>query len=222
LNVFFLCALVSSRLFLRGETVAAPDVVGLTAAEARQELSRKRITLVVRGQEFDDRWPKGRIVSQSPPGGGRLRAMRPVRVVVSRGSREVVVPRLVNRSLEAAVPELRNAGLAKGAVSFLHTSQYPAGRIMAQDPPAGESSQRDTPVDMLVSQGEFEEKFIMPDLLGRPAETVRRQLASQGFNVTYSGSAYYPGLEPGTVIRQSPPKGHAVQKRTIISVEVSK
>jgi beta-lactam-binding protein with PASTA domain len=62
----------------------------------------------------------------------------------------------------------------------------------------------------------------MPDLLGRPAETVRRQLASQGFNVTYSGSAYYPGLEPGTVIRQSPPKGHAVQKRTIISVEVSK
>ncbi len=82
--------------------------------------------------------------------------------------------------------------------------------------------QRDTPVDMLVSQGNLEVKYIMPDLLGRPAETVRKVLSAQGFNVTYSGSSYYPGLEPGTIIRQFPPKGHAVLKRTLVSVEVSK
>lgn len=222
LNVFFLSALAASRVFLRGETIAVPDVVGKTYAEAREELGRRKIPLSLRGQEFDDRWPKGRIITQSPPAGARVKVMRPVRVVLSRGSEEVVVPRLVNRSMEAALPVLRDAGLARGSVSFLHTSQYPAGRIMAQDPPAETPTQRDTPVDMLVSQGELEEKYIMPDLLGRPAEAVRRQLTAQGFNLTYSGSAYYPGLESGTIIRQTPPKGHAVQKRTIVSVEVSK
>lgn len=222
LIVFFLSALVAARVFLRGETVVVPDVVGKTAAEAREELGRKKIPVSLRGQQYDSRWPKGAIISQSPPAGGRLRVMRPVRVVISRGSEQVIVPRLINRSLEAAIPLLRDVGLTKGRVSFIHSSSYAAGRIMAQDPPADSSTQRDAPVDMLISQGEVENKYIMPDLLGRSAETVRRELTAQGFNLTYSGSSYYPGLEPGTIIRQSPPKGHAVHKRTIITVEVSK
>ncbi|MBN2198772.1 MAG: PASTA domain-containing protein [Candidatus Aminicenantes bacterium] len=222
LNVFFLCALVASRLFLRGETIAVPDVVGKTYAEAGEELGRKKISLQIRDRQFDDLLPKGAIVSQSPPPGSRIQILRPVRVVLSRGSEEVVVPRLINRSLEAVTPELRAMGLAKGRVSFIHTARYPAGRIMAQSPPAETPVQRDSAVDMLVSQGALEEKYVMPDLLGRPAESVRRQLASQGFNLTYSGSSYYPGLESGTIIRQTPPKGHAVHKRTIISVEVSR
>jgi len=222
LNVFFLCAFGASRVFLRGETLPVPDVVGKTYAQAREELGRKKISLQLRGQQFDDRWPKGAIIAQSPPAGSRIKVLRPVRVVLSRGSEEVVVPRLINRSLEAVTPQFREMGLVKGNVSFIHSSRYSAGRIMAQDPSADTPVQRDTPVNMLVSQGGFEEKYIMPDLLGRPVEAVRRQLAAQGFNLTYSGSSYYPGLESGTIIRQTPPKGHAVHKRTIISVEVSK
>ncbi|OGD26391.1 MAG: hypothetical protein A2Y56_12200, partial [Candidatus Aminicenantes bacterium RBG_13_63_10] len=185
LNVFFLCALVASRVFLRGETVVAPDVTGKTYAVAGEELGRKRIPLALRARQFDARWPKGTIISQSPAAGERLKVGRPLRVVLSLGSEEVIVPRLVNRSLEAVTPLFREVGLVKGRVSFIHTSQYPAGRIMAQDPPAKTPAQRDTPVDMLVSQGELEDKFVMPDLLGRPAEAVRRQLAAQGFNLTY-------------------------------------
>jgi len=222
LNVFFVCALAASALFLRGESIIVPDVVGKTYAEAREELGRKRISISLLSQRFDSQWPRGAILSQSPPAGAKLKAMRPVRVVLSRGSEQVVVPRLVNRSLEASPALLREAGLIRGSVSFLHSSRYPAGRIITQDPPAEATVQRDTPVDMLVSQGELEEKFVMPDLLGRPAEAVRRHLAAQGFNLTYSGSSYYPGVETGTIIRQSPPKGHALHKRTLISVEVSK
>ncbi len=222
LNVLFFCALVSAQFFQSGETIIVPDVVGKTFKQAREELGRKKLALLLKGQQFDITMEKGKIIAQSPSAGSRIQVQHAVNVIISRGSEQVVVPRLLNRSLESALPGLRGAGLTKGKVAFIHTPAYPAGRIIAQDPPPQSEVQREMPIDLLVSQGELEKKYIMPDLLGRQAEDVRRQLTAQGFKLAYSGSSYYPGLGPGTIIRQFPPKGHAVQKRTLISVEVSK
>jgi serine/threonine-protein kinase len=221
-NVFFLSALLSAQFFLRGETVVVPEVVGKTFSQAKQELGQKKLALSLAGQQFDGLREKGTIISQSPAAGSRLKIQQAVKVVISRGSEQIVVPRFLNRSLEAVVPGLKEAGLTKGNVSFTHTPAYPAGRIIAQSPPPQSQVQRDTPLHFLVSQGDQEEEYVMPDLLGRQADAVRRKLTAQGFNVSFSGSSYYPGLEPGTIIRQLPPKGHALKKRTMISVEVSK
>ena len=221
-NVFFFSALISAQFFLQGETVSVPDVVGQKFPRAKEMLARQKLALSLSGQQFDSLREKGIILSQVPPAGSRIKAQQAVKVVISGGSEQIVVPLFLHRSLESVLPGLKDTGLTKGNVSFTHTPTYPAGRIIAQSPPAQSLVQRDTPLDFLVSQGELEEEYIMPDLLGRQAEAVRRQLLSQGFNLSFSGSSYYPGLEPGTIIRQFPPKGHAVKKRTMISVEVSK
>lgn len=77
-------------------------------------------------------------------------------------------------------------------------------------------------MNILVSQGENDDKFVMPDLIQKHGESVRKALNQMGFRVSTTGQVYYPGLDSGIIIRQFPPRGYPVQKMTLINIEVSK
>jgi serine/threonine-protein kinase len=223
LIIFLSSAILSSRFIQKGEIVSVPEVLGKTPAEAEKELSRKRLVLQERGSEFNDRYEKGQIMYQDPPAGSKIRVNRPFRVVVSGGSELIEIPALTGRSLEAASKVLSEAGLKRGLISQIHTSQYAAGRIIAQEPAPGEPKiKRTTPLNFLVSQGEIEPRYLMPDLIGREAGTCLSRLRELGFKVADVRYAYYPGLDPGVVIKQFPPNGFAIAKRSLIALEVSR
>jgi serine/threonine-protein kinase len=223
LIVFLASAILSSRALQKGEIVSVPDVLGKTPAEAERDLSRKRLVLQEKGTEFNDRYDKGQIMYQEPPAGSKIRVNRPVRVVISGGSELVEVPALAGRSLEAASKVLAEAGLKRGLISQIHTSRYAAGRIIAQEPPpGGPKIKRTTPLNFLVSQGEIEPRYVMPDLIERNASATIQRLRELGFNVANVRYSYYQGWEPGTIIGQVPPQGSAIAKRSLIALEVSR
>lgn len=223
LILFFSSALITTRLILKGEIVTVPDLKGKTPEQARFEVSLRLLSLIVQATEYHDEIEKGRIISQDPPAGSKIRSNRSVRVVLSAGSELVDIPDLTNKSLEKAIQMLAASGLTRGLMAQIHTSLYPAGRVIAQKPkPEVGRVKRMMPVNLLISQGEREEKYIMPDLIGRKGEVVIAQLKSLGFNVANIRSSYYPGLQSGIIIKQSPPHGYPVQKRNLISLEVSR
>lgn len=223
LIIFLSSAILSSRVIEKGEIVSVPDVSGKTPAEAERELARRRLALQKKGIEFSDRTERGRIISQEPPAGSKIRVNRPVRIVVSAGSELIETPSLVGRSLEAASKILNDSGLQRGLVSQIHTRQYAAGRIIAQEPaPGGQNIKRSTPFNFLVSQGETEPKYLMPDLIGRRAGTSIPRLRDLGFKVADVRYSYYPGLDAGIIIKQFPPHGFGIAKRGLISLEVSR
>jgi serine/threonine-protein kinase len=223
LIVFLSSAILSSRAIQKGEIVSVPDILGKTPTEAERELSRKRLALQEKGSEFNDRYEKGQIMYQEPPAGSKIRVNRPVRVVISAGSELVDVPSLEGRSLEAASKVLAEAGLKRGLISQIHTSRYAAGRIIAQEPPpGGPEVKRTTPLNFLVSQGEIEPRYLMPDLIERNASATIDRLRRLGFKVANVRYSYYPGWEPGVIIGQVPPQGSAIAKRSLIALEVSR
>ena len=223
LAVFFLSAILASRFVQRGDFVSVPDLTGKTVAEAGSELAGRRLTLQESGTEFSDRFERHRIMLQDPPAGSRIRVNRNIKVVVSGGSEMVEVPQLAGRSLEAAVKVLAEIGLQKGLVSQIHTPQYAAGRIIAQEPAPGSLSvRRNSAIDLLVSEGEIEWKYVMPDLIERPAASTIARLNGLGFRVADIRYSYYPGHDPGIIINQFPRAGYSVSKRSLISLEVSR
>lgn len=223
LSLFFLSALLTTRLILQGEFVTVPDLRGKTPDEARLELSQRFLSLSIQSSEYHDEIEKGRIIRQEPAAGSRIRTNRTVYVILSSGSELVTIPDLTNKSLERAVQILASSGLARGLIAQIHTTQFPAGRVIAQHPkPEAGLVKRMTPINLLISQGEKEEKFIMPDLIGQKAEVVIPQLRNLGFNIAHIRSSYYPGLRPGIIIKQSPPHGYPVLKRSLITLEVSR
>jgi eukaryotic-like serine/threonine-protein kinase len=223
LIVFLSTAVLSSRVIQKGDIVSVPDVSGKTLAEAERDLAQKRLPLQEKGIEFNDRYERGKIISQDPPAGSKIRVNRPIRVVVSSGSELVEVPALVGRSLEAASKVLGEGGLQRGLISQIHTARHAAGRIIAQEPaPGGQKIKRTTPLNFLVSQGEIEPRYLMPDLIYKKAVPTMNILRELGFRVANVRYSFYPGREPGIIIGQFPPLGSAIAKRSLIALEVSR
>ena len=66
-NLFFLSALISYKITIRGELVKIPALKGLTLEEAKKLATQKKFTLINSGSRLDPRWEKGKIVEQEPP-----------------------------------------------------------------------------------------------------------------------------------------------------------
>lgn len=222
LNIFFLSAILSYRIVLKGEMVTLPDIVGKTLEEARAELEKKRLFVARKGIRFDSHWERGKIIFQDPSSGSRIKINKIVKVILSAGSEKITVPQLIGRGLQSVNGTLKDAGVRKGKISQVHTPRYAAGKIIAQYPLASEEIGRNSRVSLLVSQGEIEKKYLMPDLIGKRAEFLIPKLEEMEFKVGDVRYSYYPGLDSGIVIKQTPPHGYRIQKRNLITLEVSK
>lgn len=222
LNLFFISAILSFQFTLRGEMVTLPNLVGETLEEAKAELEEKKIHIIQSGVRLHQRYERGKIIFQDPPANTKVKINTETRVVLSAGKEKVIVPQLLGKNLQNIRPILDKAGLREGKISHVHTPKYAAGKIIGQYPLPDEEVGRDTPVSLLVSQGQHEIRYLMPDLIGRRATSSIDQLEGMDFNVSDIRYRFYRGLEAGIIINQFPSPGSKIQKRNRITLEVSK
>jgi beta-lactam-binding protein with PASTA domain len=220
--LFFLSAIIFSQVLLRSEVVTVPDLTGKPIAQARSELQKKDLTVAQKGAESNDRIEKGLIVRQDPAPGSRIRTTRVVQVFTSSGSGTVTVPDLAEKPLDEALTLLQAAGLTRGKMTQVHTPRLPAGRILDQRPVRGVVVERGFSVGLLLSQGDLDARYVMPDLIGRRADGIIGRLDTWGFKVADIRYVYYPGAPAGLIVKQDPPNGFRIQKRNRISFEVSR
>jgi serine/threonine-protein kinase len=222
LNLFFISAILSFQITFKGEMVTLPNLIGKTFEEAKTDLEKKKIHLVQSGVRLHQRYERGIIIFQDPPLDSKVKINTEARVVLSAGKEKVVVPELLGKNLQTIRPILEDAGLREGKISHVHTPKYAAGKIIGQYPLPEEEVGRDTPVSLLISQGQHEIKYLMPDLIGRAATSSIAQLRRMDFNVSNIRRRFYRGLDSGIIINQSPAPGSKIQKRNRITLEVSK
>ena len=216
---YVLFAAVAMRVALRTREVAVPNLVGQTVNEGTQKVAPLGLSLRVdQNPRPDARVPAGRIMQQDPPAGVQARRQRTIRVWLSAGARTTMVPDLIGQADRTARVRLDQDGLELGAVSEFRSPDYPADSIVAQDPPA---SSRSGTVAVLVNRGEQAASYVMPDLIGINGERAAEVLRSRGFRVSIVGQQPYPGVPPGTVVRQQPAGGFQLGPSDAISLEVS-
>ncbi len=222
LNAFFLTAVVSFQVTKSGEVASVPDLSGKIFDSARSELQDQKLILVRSGVELHTRYEKGQIIAQTPAPDVKLPLYSEVKVVVSAGKEKVTVPDFIGRSLQAILPTLSQSGLRSGTVTHVHSRRYSAGRIFGQYPLPDLEVPIQTQINFLVSEGEEEPQFLMPDLLGKRLAQVRLRLEEMGFRLGPVRRRYYRGYEPGIVIDQTPRQGATLKKRNTIILEVTK
>ena len=211
---------ISMRVAIRSREVEVPNLVGRTVNEATQILADLELGLRVDDNERpDETVPAERIMQQDPPPEVPARQQRTIRVWVSAGPRSTTVPALVGQTERMAQMRVQQDGLEIGSVSEFRSPDYPADSVVAQDPP---SSARAPAVSMLLNRGEQAATYVMPDVIGMDGEAAADALRRGGFRVSIVGSQPYPGVPPGTVVRQQPPGGFKVAAADSISIEVSR
>jgi serine/threonine-protein kinase len=214
-------ALVTMRVVLSSRDVAVPALAGRVLADAGVLAAQRGLALRIEGRRHDPAVPADRVVTQEPPPGSTLKAHRAVRVWVSLGPRRVAVPPVEGETVRTGRIALEQAGVAVARVVEIDAST-PEGTVLVQRPPAGEADLSAGGASLLVSRGPGGTTYVMPDLIGREAGPVLLALQSAGLKVSDVRYRTYPGVEPGIILRQTPPAGYPVTPRAAVLLDVSK
>lgn len=215
-GIFFLTGM---RVANRAREVTVPDIRGQSVAEANDTLGDVGLVLRVELRRPDPKVPANHVLSQEPEPGSILRRQRAIRVRVSEGQRDPVVPSVVGQAERTAEIVLAQEKLEVGSVAQIRSTSYPAGTVVAQDPAPKSQAPK---VALLVNQGESGVGYVMPDVIGTSAGRIVEILRRRGFRVTVAAEVPYPGLPSGIVIRQTPQGGFQVGYGDPIMLEVSR
>ena len=215
-GVFFL---MSTRAASKAREVTVPDVRGQATNVATAALARAGLVLRVESRRPDATVKSDHVLSQDPLPGTVIRRQRPVRVRVSDGVRDPVVPGVVGSAERTAEMVLAQEQVAIADRAEIRTTALGAGMVVAQNP-SGRG--RGAKVALLINRGERDASFVMPDVIGAPAGRIVDILRRHGFRVTVAAEVPYPGLPAGIVIRQVPQAGFQVRAGEAVSVEVSR
>jgi len=214
-------ALTAMRFAIRGREVEVPQLAGKTKEEAEEILRSRGLKLKPSSSRFSSDVPEGRVLDQIPPSGTRLKVDRTVKVLLSLGERRYAVPSLLGTSLRAAQLTLQGRRLQLGDTLYAHTPEGEPSTVVYQSPSPGTQEGSDPSVNILISLGPPAQYFIMPDLIGRPAELVAARARNEGFRLGKINYSRYPGVESGVVIQQKPQAGYRISKSDIIVLDVS-
>ena len=116
---------------------------------------------------------------------------------------------------------LAETKLTLGAKDYAHTSDGTRSTVVLQSPPPDAVGGTDPKVNILISLGPLEEYYIMPDLVGKPIDSVMARAKMEGFKVGKPNLRSYPGIAPGVVIQQKPQAGYRLSKNDSILLDVS-
>ena len=220
--VFVVVAYVSFGLFVRSGATRTPGLVGLSIAEARDLVADQGLELRVDEEgRYDPEVPVDHVILQSPAEGALVKRGSAVQIVPSLGPRRVPVPELSGQSVQSAQVLIAAAGLTLGRTVEVYGEGSPEGTVVGQQPPAGDSVAPASVVDLLVARQGSEETFVMPDLVYRSYDRVRRFFESRGFRLGSVKFERYEGIRPGTILRQYPVAGHPLGRGDTLSLVVA-
>lgn len=125
------------------EDEAAKAVKGLVGAEAD-------IKYV-----YDDTIPEGLVCSQLPDAGSEINSSTKVILTISKGPevKTTTVPKITGLSIDAAESALEAADLSIGNISRVESASAPKDIVIKQEIAAGETVDKDTRINIVVSKG---------------------------------------------------------------------
>ncbi|MGC4020014.1 MAG: Stk1 family PASTA domain-containing Ser/Thr kinase [Muricomes sp.] len=144
---------VTMEVSLGAEKATVPDLTGMASADADAALAGAGLVTGNVTEEYSDTYEAGLVISQKTKVNKKVDKGTSVDYVVSKGPKvEMVnVPALTNKTEEAALQALTNAGLT-GYVTY-ENSSVTQGYVITQSAPAGSQLEKGTAVDFVVSLG---------------------------------------------------------------------
>jgi beta-lactam-binding protein with PASTA domain len=237
--VAMLSGLTAMRFATHGQEVAVPPLVGLTPTEAERAISGLGLQMSIERQYYSPQIPEGRIMSQLPLPGTKVRRGWQLRVAQSLGPTRVAVPDVTGQSEHAAELNIRRRGLDIASMAEVETAGVAADQVVGQNPTANATQLVAPKINLLVSSGVEAQSYVMPSFVGQPLGSVSRALQDAGFrlgNVSVPSIVELPAdqsaaqvagptppVQPSpasVIVSQTPAAGQKVSAGATVSFEV--
>jgi beta-lactam-binding protein with PASTA domain len=189
--VALIFAFIAMRLAIHGREAVVPNLSGLSVADANSVASRSGLALNLENRFYSADVPAGRILSQDPAAGSRVRREWPVRITESLGAQRVEIPDLTGQTERSATIGIRRLLLELGVVAHLAIAGDP-DVVLTQTPPANASGVDGPRVSLLVSDAAIAQPnaYAMPSLVGLSYSAANARATSAGLHlVAVTGAA---------------------------------
>ena len=201
--------------------VLVPDLQGKNLVECLDMLSQSKLALMKDGSEFNQDVPAGIVIRQVPPAGMNVKEGKVIKIVISQGGEIVYVPDLKGQTIRSATISLRSLGLVLGELTKKSSAKYEEGIVLRQDPAPGSTIEKDSSVNVLVSNGApVDGTVLMPDWFGKPAEEAKKWAIDENYEVKVI-SKRTTLANPGEVFKQTPNFDERITKDTKITFYVA-
>jgi len=181
--VALVSALTAMRFAIHGQEVQVPAVIGLSPADAERSVAGLGLQIEVERQYYSPSIPEGRIMTQMPLPGTKVRRGWQLRVAQSMGPQRVSIPDVTKESERAAELNIRRRGLEVASTAEIQLPGMPADQVLAQSPPANASQVAAPKTSLLVTVTPDAATFVMPNFVGQPLGSVSRTLQDAGFKL---------------------------------------
>ena len=202
------------------DTKAAPDLLDMTLEEATAKAEEEGFKIKQGKDIYSSDYAEGRVALQDPEPGTETPKEGTITINLSKGSKEGLVPNVVGMQADDVEAFLESHGYKLGNKKII-TSPEDAGLVLEQDPVAGTSLDKESKINIVVSDGKGVEKATVPSVTRMSLEDAEKAIKSAGFkvgNITYD---WDESIGKGYVTWQQYQAAAQLEKGTTIDLEVS-
>lgn len=238
LTVALVSALTAMRFAIHGREVVIPKLVDSTPLQAERAVAQSGLGVVVERQYYSPGVAEGKIISQVPPPGTKVRRGWTIRVAQSLGPQRVTIPDVTGETERVAELNIRRRGLDLGSTAQISLPDVTPDQVVSQNPPANASGVLVPKINLLLSDTPRPAGFVMPNFVGSPLGSATVALQEAGIKlgrVTVVSPTQpaaepegnpvpaAPALQPGAasmIVTQNPAAGQKVVAGSAVSFEV--
>lgn len=183
LTVALVSALTAMRFAIHGREVVIPKLIGSTILEAERAVASSGLGVVVERQYYSPDVSEGKIISQVPAPGTKVRRGWTIRVAQSLGPQRVTIPDVTGESERVAELNIRRRGLDLGSSAQINWPDLSPDQVVSQNPPANASGVLVPKISLLVSDTPRPAELVMPNFVGSPLGSATVALEEAGIKL---------------------------------------
>ena len=199
--------------------VPMPNLVGVSKEDAEKSIEELGLVLEVSSEEYNSEYAAGYIISQEPKYAEiNIKEGTTIKVVVSKGIEEAIIPKVTGMSKEEAIKAIEEAKL-KYEIIEEESKKIEAGYVISQETDPNTKVYAGDTLVIHISTGV--KKVAVQSVIGKTEEEAKNTLTSLGLsvNVNYEEDS---SKDNGVVLKQSIDSGKEVEEGTSITITVNK
>jgi beta-lactam-binding protein with PASTA domain len=205
------------------DRVIVPDLSDRDVVYALEILTDLGLNIKVKGSEYSSEIPKNHVIVQEPGPGEEIKVGRDVHILLSKGTRTILMPDLTGMSLRHARLAIQENGLCAGQVSLTHhQGSLARDDIVAQSPEPGLWVHRGSCVDLLVSLGPLRNAYKMDNLRGLSLDEAVYLIETSNLVVGNIKYAFDSAIPEHTIIDHDPKYGYRVTEKASVDLIVNR
>ena len=211
-------------------TIAIPDVVGQTVAEAKETLKKANFEIGEEKSEASEKVEEGRIIRTDPDAGTTRKEGSKINLVVSSGKQSFQLSNYIGRKSTDVIAELKQKKVPENLIKIEEeeSSESEAGTVLRQSPAAGTTYDLSKASTITLTVAKKVTSVAMPSYIGSSLEFTKNNLVQivgiKEANIEVVEVSTAPaGTAEGTVVEQSPKAGEKVDlTKTRVKISIYK